>query len=102
MGYEQEAQAFEVGDIVVVVEEPYEDCPFSWVAGMTELCGKEVRIADVTRDHWLPSSYIGYRIEAVDGTKISTCVWCKDCFYPLADREPIKESDMDISVLFCL
>lgn len=34
------APAFRIGDVVTVVSQPYLDCPFIWVKGMSRYCGK--------------------------------------------------------------
>lgn len=81
---------FNVGDIVRVVDEPYDDCPFLWVPSMTEYCGKEVTIASVG-----DSGEDLYRIEEDDGY----CAWCENCFVPVSiepDFEPASIDELQI------
>lgn len=54
---EREYREFNVGDRVMVVSEPYRACPFSWVTGMTEMCGKPVTI-DSKRYSPGPNTYV--------------------------------------------
>lgn len=81
---------FNVGDIVRVVDEPYNDCPFLWVSEMTEYCGREVTIAFVDfngRDL--------YRIEE----DYECCAWCENCFVPVSiepDFEPASIDELQI------
>lgn len=81
---------FQVGDVVRIVDTPYNDCPFSWVEGMDDYCGWEVTIEDV---FWVERHKThGYLLDCDDGC----CTWCENCFVREAD---IEESDSDISVL---
>lgn len=87
---QEPAPKFQVGDIVRVVDTPYEDCPFGWVDGMNRYCGKEVKIDGAiyvkARKMWAYT---------VRGTRWS---WCENCFEP--PIPDIEESDEDISTLF--
>ena len=47
-----EFREFFVGDKVRVVDEPYEDCPFTWVGGMTTMCGEIVTITSKRPSPW--------------------------------------------------
>lgn len=82
---------FQVGDIVQVVDVPYEDCPFKWVEDMDEMCGKETTI---TRVDWYDGrKTYGYRISGDNGS----CVWCENCFISM---EPdLAESDAELCAL---
>lgn len=74
-----EFREFNVGDVVTVVNEPYEDCPFTWVDQMTNMCG---RMATITGKCY--SEQYGtyrYNIKEDDGS----CFWCGNCFF-LLDR----------------
>lgn len=82
---------FKKGDVVRVVDTPYEDCPFEWIDDMDEYCGTETTITDV---FWIERrNMYGYYIAADD----RCCTWCENCFVMEPDLE---ESDSDISVLF--
>ena len=82
---------FKVGDTVVVVDTPYEACPFDWTEDMDELCGEETTI---TRVDWYDShKAYGYHISGDDGN----FVWCENCF--MKDEPDLTASDTDISVL---
>ena len=43
---------FKKGDIVRVVDEPYEDCPFEWIGEMDDYCGQTAVITSVTWTEW--------------------------------------------------
>lgn len=92
MTEERPQRTFQKGDVVRVVDEPYEDCPFEWISEMDECCGKEARITDVI---WLGHlKAYGYTID-IDEYGFT---WCENCFdSPIPD---IEESDEDISTLF--
>lgn len=79
---------FQVGDIVQVVDVPYEDCPFKWVEQMDEMCGEETTITSV--DWFEGRKTYGYRISGDN----ESCVWCENCFISL---EPdLAESDAEL------
>lgn len=71
---------FQVGDNVMVVDEPYKSCPFCWVGDMTLFCGKEVQIRRV---RWIDGkNAYAYEIEG------SFCDWCANCFTEITDTIP--------------
>lgn len=70
-----EFREFNVGDVVTVVNEPYEDCPFSWTTEMTRMCGAEVTIISKEYDK-LYGTY-AYRIREC------RFAWCGNCFMPI-------------------
>lgn len=81
----REYREFSIGDKVMVVSEPYLECPFTWVPAMTKMCGKIVTIKDKQ-----PSSqtYL-YKIAG------SQWNWCGNCFVPLEPEEELPEIDDD-------
>ena len=65
---------FEIGDEVVIVDEPYDNCPFGWVGAMDCHCSEETVILSKT---WSCSeNTYKYEIEADNGF----CWWCGNCF----------------------
>lgn len=86
---------YRVGDTVRIVDEPYADCPFSWVGAMSDYCGKLATITEVLLElEWGETNEEGYRIDTDD----DNFVWCANCFEPI--EEDIKESDANLDVLF--
>jgi len=65
---------FEVGDIVTVVDTPYEDCPFSWVETMDEYVSRQAEITHKYMDDTFGT--YGYSIDIDDGNH----TWCGNCF----------------------
>lgn len=81
MSYERYGNSkFHVGDYVRVVDEPYDDCPFTWIDEMDIFCGREVLITGVGWSNNYNTYY--YEIEDCD------CEWCANCFYEIADTIP--------------
>ncbi len=76
-----EFREFFVGDKVRVVDEPYEDCPFTWVDGMTTMCGE---IVTITSKDPARGTY-AYKIDG------SRWTWCGNCFVPLEPEEDLPE-----------
>lgn len=73
---------FQVGDVVHVVAEPYLDCPFNWVSGMTRMCGKEVTISRVL---WNGSLHCyAYNIGG------SVFTYCENCFVEAGQDNEIE------------
>lgn len=82
---------FQVGDKVIVVDEPFYSCPFDWADEMDEFCGNEVTIDGFQYFPWCDA--LGYFIDEDNGN----FTWCENCFaVPIPD---IEESDADISFL---
>lgn len=72
---------FCVGDKVMVVDEPYMDCPFTWVSDMTRMCGQIVTITAKERGkgtYYYNIAECGYN-------------WCGNCFVPLEPEEDMPE-----------
>ena len=91
MTEERPQPRFKKGDIVRVVDEPYEDCPFEWIGEMDDCCGKEAVITDTI---WVGHRGIwGYYLDIDE----YDCTWCENCF---ADDSEIEESDADVTTLF--
>ena len=80
---------FNTDEKVFVVSEPYKECPFKWVPGMDEFCGREVTIIRIRE----PSTRYpcGYKIEE-DGERF---IWCGNCFTRDDPSEPIIEESFD-------
>ena len=76
---------FFVGDKVRVVDTPYTECPFTWVSGMTRMCGKIVTIA--SKNNGSPTYC--YTI------KEASFNWCGNCFVPLETEEDLPEIEDD-------
>lgn len=66
-----------MGDVVTVVINPYEKCPFTWVSEMTAMCGHTATI--IEKEFYSNEDTYGYRIQEDDGN----CIWCGNCFLPL-------------------
>lgn len=87
----QHEPMFNVGDVVRIVETPYNDCPFLWIETMSDMCGNTVTIASV---EWnLEHSTHLYRIEEDNGD----IAWCQNCFMPI--EADIPEADGDMALL---
>lgn len=82
---------FKKGDIVRVVDEPYEDCPFEWIGEMDDYCGQTAVITSVTWNEW--AGAWGYAIDIDE----YCCTWCENCF---TEDHDIEESDADVTTLF--
>ncbi len=84
-----EYREFFVGDRVMVVREPYLDCPFDWVDEMTKMCGRVVTISykgySDTREVYC------YHIKE-DEFRFS---WCGNCFVSLEPEEELPEIEDD-------
>lgn len=82
---------YQKGEIVRVVDEPYEDCPFEWIGAMDDCCGHEARIVDVS---WIGRfGAYGYSIDIDE----CDCIWCENCFVVEPD---LQESEFNPSILF--
>lgn len=79
---------FNVGDRVRIVDQPYFDCPFTWVGAMTEYCGMEVTITEAGYGiaEWVPEVY-GYRVDDM------FFVWCENCFAQIEQDFPVASFD---------
>lgn len=79
----REYREFNVGDRVVVVSEPYYDCPFTWVTEMSEMCGKPVTISykEYSERH---DTYFYKLLE-------SRWHWCGNCFVGAGTEEELPE-----------
>lgn len=71
-----EFREFNVGDVVIVVNEPYKNCPFSWADQMTSMCGATVTIKE--KRYVDRYNTYRYRIQEDDGD----FAWCGNCFLP--------------------
>lgn len=76
-----EYREFFVGDKVMVVSEPYMECPFTWVSEMTDMCGQ---IVTIIRKRASSKTYI-YNIAG------SSWDWCGNCFVSLEPEEELPE-----------
>lgn len=83
-----EFREFFVGDEVRVVDEPYEDCPFTWVNDMTKMCGKIVTITNKEM-----ASGKGTYLYNIEGSGWN---WCGNCFVPLEPEEDLPEIEDDL------
>lgn len=81
------------GDLVRIVSTPYMACPFTWIGGMTQYCGKPARIHSVMWSERYKSHY--YRIDTDDGRHM----WCQNCFETIDEEKEIAESSYDLDVL---
>lgn len=63
-----------IGDKVTVVDEPYEDCPFSWIDTMDEFCSRDAVIVD---KQFSDNFGTYYYIINIDDRFHS---WCGNCF----------------------
>lgn len=85
----REYREFFEGDRVMVVREPYLDCPFDWVDAMTEMCGRVVTIS-YKRYSDTRGAYC-YHIKE-DELQL---LWCGNCFVPLEPEEELPEIEDD-------
>lgn len=83
---------YQVGDVVQVVDEPYDACPFKWIDDMDEYCG---HVAVITRVRW--NEALDTWAYYLDISKGMSYQWCENCF---ADVPELEESEEDASVLF--
>lgn len=82
------------GDIVRIVEEPYEECAFGWAPGMDDFCGKEYVI---NKKEW--SDFFDlYVYTLCDFRGIPQGFsWCEGCFnqpapdFPIADESSVND-----------
>lgn len=91
MTEERPQPKFKKGDIVRVVDEPYESCPFDWIDVMDECCGKTAAITSVSWAAGYATYAYGIDIDEYD------CSWCENCF--VEDSE-IEESEANVADLF--
>lgn len=91
MTEERPKPRYQKGDIVRVVDEPYDDCPFEWIGEMDDYCGQTATITSATWNEW--AGAWGYAIDIDE----YCCTWCENCFIVDSD---IEESDSDIKMLF--
>lgn len=77
-----------VGDVVRVVDEPYRECPFSWVDTMDEYCSREAMI----RSKSFSTGYNTFRYE-ID-LDYGTHSWCGNCFETDVEED---EADFEVS-----
>lgn len=77
---------FSAGDIVTIVPQPNEACPFHWVPGMDPYCGTTVRIMSVRYSENYKCAL--YRIDA-DGGRYG---WDEGCFQ---EASPLQEVSAD-------
>jgi hypothetical protein len=89
---EREPQSkYKVGDTVRILDSPYMECPFTWVEEMTDFCGQEARIVDVS---WI--EHLGAYGYLIDIDELC-CTWCENCFVMEPD---LQESEFNPSILF--
>lgn len=83
---------FSVGDIVTIVPQPNEACPFRWVPKMDSYCGTTVRIISA----WYSDRYkcAAYKIEA-DGGRYN---WDEGCFQEVCPLQEVP-ADEFLSIL---
>lgn len=85
-------EKFSVGDVVKVVDVPYEACVFGWDGVMSRYCGMEATITAAGYDYSYEAER--YRIDLDDGR----FVWCGGCFESACAE--LNESDEDVMTLF--
>ena len=90
MGREIQSK-YKVGDTVRILDSPYMECPFTWIEEMTDFCGQEARIVNVS---WIEHfGAYGYLIDIDE----CGCTWCENCFVVEPD---LQESEFNPSILF--
>lgn len=67
---------FQVGQKVMVVDEPYMECPLIWISSMSAFCGME---ATITRADYMGCGIYRYLIDLDRGLYN----WCENCFVDL-------------------
>lgn len=85
--------AYQVGDVVRVVDTPYRECPFTWASYMDHYCGCEYTVRSVDYS-WYRKTY-KYTLEK-DGGHVINIAWCSGCLTPVVDEfsEP-SPSELD-------
>lgn len=85
---------FQIGDTVVVVDEPYEACPFTWASGMDQFLSRTAIITEkFYSDH---RNTFAYNIN-IDPYGY---LWCKNCFVPkLLPEFDVAENEDIVSFL---
>lgn len=86
--------AYQVGDVVRVVDTPYLECPFTWVGHMDQYCGCECTVREVGYS-WLNKTY-KYCLERNGDNILSHIKWCSGCLTPVVEEfsEP-SPSELD-------
>lgn len=87
----RDSPEFQVGEVVRVVDEPYKDCPFSWVNNMDEWCGRRVEILD---RHW--SSW--YDCYAYEIEREYCWSFCGNCFVRDSTDSGSEDEDSELDV----
>lgn len=78
---------YRIGDVVRVVDKPYDQCSFGWMPSMDRFCGVTKTIRGIC---WVEALGIyGYRI---DGTIYT---FCKNCFVPLTNEDDADYDSAD-------
>jgi len=85
----RECKEFFEGDRVMIVSEPYLDCPFTWVDEMTRMCGKVVTISGKRYN----DAYGTYCYEIKED--VNRFCWCSNCFTLLEPEEELPEIEDD-------
>lgn len=76
--------AYQVGDVVRVVDTPYLECPFTWVSYMNKYCGCECTVRGVDYS-WTHKTY-KYRLEQGGDDIIKDILWCSGCLVPVVEE----------------
>lgn len=82
------------GNVVRIVEKPYEECLYGWAPGMDDFCGKEYKIQ---KKEWNEGykAYV-YMLSDLAGVPQSY-YWHEDCFeqstpdFPIADESSVDD-----------
>lgn len=85
-------EKFSVGDIVTIVPQPNEACPFRWVPEMDSYCGTTVRT--MSARHFYNYNCAAYKIEA-DGGRYN---WDEGCFQEVSPLQEVP-ADEFLSIL---
>lgn len=86
--------AYQVGDVVRVVDTPYLECPFTWIPYMDKYCGCECTVRGVEYS-WVKRTY-KYHLEQDADDIIGGITWCSGCLTPVVEEfsEP-SPSELD-------
>lgn len=85
---------YNVGGLVRIVSKPYKGCPFNWVGGMDEYCGKVLRIRD---KYWNGKNNCNaYILDDLETGLDTSYVWCEGCFDPSGPYSDPEIPDLQV------
>lgn len=76
--------AYQVGDVVRVVDTPYWECLFTWAGHMDRYCGCEYTVREVCYS-WNKQTY-KYCLEGNGDNTLDNILWCSGCLVPVVEE----------------